>query len=280
MTPSFEGEKFSTGCPCGRSHAAAGVSRRQRRGPEDHDLLVERVYDAAVAGELQRDDKGRVLVDYARDCLAPISIPANSDRGALFVLRRVRCRKCKGCLRARTNYWGFAAMQETLAAQESGRRTWFGTLTLRPEIQQEFVQRAFERWAEGQPTGARPAWWDDAKCDERFRLVRAVCLEETQRYWKRLRKAGHRFKYFLVFERHKSGLPHMHFLLHEQGEPIRKAQLQAQWAWGFSNVSIVGGKSRNAAAPEKAAWYVVKYLSKSYQARQVASRLYRPAKRG
>ena len=268
------------GCPCGRSHPPAGVRRRQRRGPTQHAELAARVYDAIAAGKAhQGDSPSRAWrIEYARDCQAPLTVKANSDRGAIFAEFTVRCRKCKSCLRARSNYWGYAAMNETFKAQEAGKRTWFGTLTLTPASQAEFVRRAYEKWAMTHPGTAQPSWWDDKKCDERFRLVREQLLPEVQRYWKRLRKRGHRFKYFLVFERHASGLPHMHFLLHEQDQPIRKRELQAQWPFGFSNVSIVGGRSAKPAAPEKAAWYVVKYLSKSYQSRQLASRLYRPAK--
>lgn len=90
-------------------------------------------------------------------------------------------------------------------------------------------------------------------------------------FWKRLRKAGLSFRYFAVVERHKSGQPHLHFVLHESDDKILKRILQAYWPWGHSNVSIVGGNAKNAAAPDKAAWYVVKYLSKSYQARQWVS---------
>ena len=154
-----------------------------------------------------------------------------------------------------------------------GRRTWFGTLTLSPTSQALLVQRALDR-SRAEPDGPQPDW-DNPQCDTRFAMVRDEFLVEVQRYWKRLRKAGHVFKYFLVFERHKSGLPHAHFLLHEQGEKITKRALQGQWPFGFTNVSIVGGRSKNAAAPERAAWYVAKYLSKSYQSRQVASLGYR-----
>ena len=71
----------------------------------------------------------------------------------------------------------------------------------------------------------------------------------------------------------------MHFLLHEAGSPIAKAVLQAQWPLGFSKPKLVGGRSRDAAQPDKAAWYVVKYLSKSTQSRQIASKGYKPVAR-
>ena len=204
-------------------------------------------------------------------------IHVNSSRGAIFVLYEVRCRKCPPCCRARQRFWTAAASYQTRLTEMEGLRSWFGTLTISPAWQEEFAQRAYELWA-ANPDG-RPNW-DNVQCDERFRAVRDVILGEVQKYWKRLRKRGHRFKYFLVFERHKSGLPHMHFILHEVNGPIRKRTLQEAWQYGFTNVSIIGGKSRKAASPEKAAYYVAKYLNKaSTGARQIASFRYKPQQR-
>ena len=163
-------------------------------------------------------------------------------------------------------------MHQTQLTAEAGNRTWFGTLTLSPEWQAEFLARARDRWmAAHSHSGEIPEWWEQAECDERFRLTRKELVKEVQRFWKRLRKKGHQFKYLLVFERHKSGLPHMHFLLHETGNHILKKQIQAEWPFGFSNVKLVRGDDLR-----KAAWYVVKYLSKSVQARQLASLGYVP----
>lgn len=197
-----------------------------------------------------------------------------SDGRKLLITLRVRCRKCKACLEARKYHWGRRAEAETLRAKEAGLRTWFGTLTANPAFQAELKQRALERWSEDQSGSAIPPWWDEPKCDERFRLVRDEFLAEVQKFWKRLRKDRHSFSYLVVFERHKSGLPHAHFLCHEKFAPITKRALQERWPFGHSNASVVGGRSRQAAAPEKAAWYVVKYLSKAVQARQVASLCY------
>ena len=254
--------------------------------------LAAKTYGTHVRGGTWTDDRGIVHVHYAGNCVSPIGIPAN-DGKRLFAKRWTRCRKCGPCLRARTGYWGAAAMRMTLQSGEQGLRTWFGTFTL-----DENGQEMFDDLAKGQSSAPNADWWDHTVpvsywcnrrkkvvavdafvCDERFRLVCDELYLEMRRYWARLRKAGYRFKYFLVFERHKSGLPHMHFLLHEQGSPIPKRVIQAHWPWGFSNVSIVGGRSKHAAAPSKAAWYVAKYLSKSVQARQLASRGYRPALR-
>lgn len=192
-----------------------------------------------------------------------------AHNGSTIVKRLCRCRQCTTCRRAKANYWAYAAMHQTEAAPG---RTWFGTLTLDPEGQGILADRA--RSVSDDPS----IDWENAKCDARFAAVRDQLVLECRRYWARLRKSGHRFKYLLVFERHKSGLPHMHFLLHEHSGPIRKALLEQQWPWGFSKPKLVGSAKRQI-PPKQAAFYVAKYLSKDTQARQIASNGYRPSKR-
>lgn len=177
-------------------------------------------------------------------------------------------------------------MKWTEFCADQGKRTWFGTLTFTSTEQEVALQEAFEAWVK--ETGYTAAeWWRDARCDERFRLVRKVQTEWVKRYWKRLRKGVKRcercypskprkphewdhppasFKYFLVFERHKSGLPHIHWLLHETGHPILLKQLSCAWPHGFTKVKLVKGDNI-----KKAGFYVSKYLGKAVQARQIAS---------
>ena len=237
-------------------------------------VIADHVGEAFLAGKASRDAKGRWVVSYAGKCTSPVSVPRYSRNPDAFLVLQASCRKCRACLRARTAYWAVAAMNQTSECEAAGRRTWFGTLTMGPSAQALMLQRALDR-ALANPAGPQPDW-DNPACETRFALLRDEWKREVQLYWKRLRKAGHVFKYFLVFEPHQSGEPHAHFLLHEQEGKITKRDLQGQWPHGFTNVSIVGGRSRRAAAPEKAAWYVAKYLSKSYQSRQLASQGYRP----
>lgn len=192
----------------------------------------------------------------------------------------VRCRRCKACLRARMGYWLHHSMANTRATMQQGLRTWFGTLTLRPEAQSALLDRARQKWLEERESGSSKVedWWEDPKCDYRFALHRAELLRELQLFFKRLRKAGHAFKYFVVFERHKSGLPHIHWLLHESQSVITKDQLQKQWHLGFSQVKLVGGhdrKHKRKLSPEFASYYVAKYLAKEFQSRQIVSIKYR-----
>ena len=261
------------GCPCGRYHPPAGSRRTKVRRPADPLELGGKILRARWSGKEEEVDPGFHVIAYHGDCVSPISVDQNDGR-RLHAKYKVRCRQCGPCRRAKRNYWGFAAMNVTQQAQADGNRTWFGTLTLRPEAQSELLARAMKK--RGDSTAE---WWSDARCDERFAAVRVEFLKEIQKYWKRLRKRGLKFKYFVVFERHKSGLPHAHFLLHEQSGPILKKWLRAAWPLGFFQASLVGGSARNSAAPDKAAWYAVKYLTKSSQARVVASRDYAPKKR-
>lgn len=280
-----------SGCPCGRSHPPTGLRLRKLRKPRDTASLTTALYEQGQT-IADADASGRLTLHYSGNCQAPIEMKVN-DTTRIFAVQKIRCRKCKACLEARKYHWGRRGSVETARTAEAGLRTWFGTLTLSPEADADISQRALERMMQSMSGSAVPDWWTHREsvtyfcrkrekwvtvqayvCDERFRLVCAEVLAEVQRYWKRLRKAGHRFSYLVVFERHKTGLPHAHFLLHEKEAVITKRALQAQWPFGHTNVSIVGGKSARVAASEKAAWYVVKYLSKSYQSRQKASLRY------
>lgn len=202
------------------------------------------------------------------DCEYPLAMNASNAKHQ--VKRLVRCRRCAPCGRYRRNVWAYAAMRQAAKAEQDGQRTWFGTLTLNLDAQGIMLDRA--RSASSEPNAS---YWDDPKCDVRFAAVRDQLVLECRRYWARLRKAGYRFKYLLVFERHKSGLPHMHWLLHELNGPIRKRVLEAQWPWGFSKPLLCGGGSKRSLSPKSAAFYVAKYLSKDTQSRQIASHGYR-----
>lgn len=237
----------------------------------DHTELVGRVYDAKAEGRaVLEEGRGIWHVQYAGNCERPLPMARSATRGAITAIMHVRCRTCPPCLKANMWRWLRSMESHILHTQEQGRRTWFGTLTLRPEAQQDTLRQAWGKWMAENATGSGvPEWWDDPRCDLRFAYHREVLVRELQLYWKRLRKTGARMSYIVVFERHKTGLPHMHFLLHEDGEQITKAALQRQWDLGFTQVKLV-----RADAARSAAYYVSKYLSKSKQSRQLASLRY------
>ena len=291
MTKSFSGTNDTShlsdpssdrGCRCGRSHPDRSAWRR-RTPPEPvfDSVQRDRVYDAVVAGKATKLHDKSFVLHYAGNCTAPLRVSTHSF-DHLSAHFDVRCRKCPACLRARTQYWALAGQAMTEATTAAGLRTWFGTLTFSTEARSMLMRRAREKYLDRKGEGNHHddfEWWEDPECDYRFGFVRDEVVVELQRYWKRLRKAGHAFRYLVAIERHQDGEPHVHWLLHEQERPIRKRDLQSHWPWGHSVVSVVGGRSRKAAIPSKAAWYVVKYLSKDRQSRQIASRGYRPPSR-
>lgn len=191
------------------------------------------------------------------------------------------------------NYWGYAAQHQTMLAAAEGGRTWFGTLTCNDDWHAELLLRALKRSKDPSVDFRkveRVEYWCKRRkklvtaerlvCEEAYKALCAGLLHEVQKYWKRLRNDGHSFKYIAVFEPHKSGKPHCHFLLHERaGDSILKRELRERWPCGFIAASLVGGTARQAADPDKAAWYVVKYLSKYQQTRIRASKGYLPEKR-
>lgn len=161
---------------------------------------------------------------------------------------KVRCRKCEPCLEVRRNHWIARAKTELGSAP----RTWFGTLTLRPEHQFRISAQARSRLHKGGTI------FKDLSADEQFAETSRELVREIQLYWKRLRKAGCKFRYLAVIERHKSGAPHVHYLLHELAEPVRHKALSTCWTLGFSNIKLVAEHENS-----KAAYYVAKYLTKA-----------------
>lgn len=160
----------------------------------------------------------------------------------------VRCRKCGPCRKARAKHWQLRAQSEI----EDASRTWFGTLTLKPEQQFRLVCLASASLMAGGTN------YDGLSNDDQFKERVKPLVREIQLYFKRLRKAGCQFRYMIAVERHKSGAPHVHLLVHETHEPVRHKTLSAQWRLGFSKFNLVA----EGEGPQ-AARYVSKYLTKS-----------------
>lgn len=143
-------------------------------------------------------------------------------------------------------------------------RTWFSTLTMRPERRMWVLSAAR---AEADRQGYDFDALDDQK---RFRGLCKQVSRELTLYVKRVRKnSGARFRFLAVFEKHESGDPHIHMLVHERDPayPVRERVLSAAWTWGFSKHRLVERDSR-------AANYVCKYLTKSADVRVRASLRY------
>lgn len=168
---------------------------------------------------------------------------------------KVRCRKCEGCRKERRMMWTARAAREW----RQSTRTWFVTLTLRPEDHYKLqTQVRVDVAAEGGNIDAM---------EPRDRLERFLVAYRHRmdlflmRLRTGLRQQGWsqlRFRYLWVPEPHKSGAIHFHMLLHEVSDemPIRKERIEAAWPHGFIKAKLV--KS------EEAARYVTKYLGKHH----------------
>lgn len=171
----------------------------------------------------------------------------------------VRCRKCDACLRARAAHWRMRARTEIANAN----RTWFGTLTLCPEKQFYLLAQASHELR------ARGVIYDQLNDTEQFKERCRPLTAELQRYLKRIRKGHPGIRHLIVFERHKSGAPHVHMLVHETAGPVRHKQLTELWSWGFTKFNLVAEGENSQAAS-----YVTKYLTKSVANRIIASLRY------
>lgn len=170
----------------------------------------------------------------------------------------VRCRACENCLKARAGHWRYRALAEWRMAP----RTWLLTLTLTPESQ---------HWCENMARShldAQGIDFEALETAEQFDMRHRISGALVTKYLKLLRKDGHKFRYLMVAEAHKSGLPHYHLMVHELlgSEPIPHRSLKARWTYGFSDAKLV--------LDEKGATYATKYLIKSKLARVRSSIAY------
>jgi len=106
---------------------------------------------------------------------------------------------------------------------------------------------------------------DEQKFVQRCREIQ----RELKNYWLRVEyhsKAN--IRYMRVGERHKSGLPHFHAVVHEASSdwPVRARVLEEQWPLGFVSCKLVAQGEGNDATS-----YVAKYLAKEALVRVGAS---------
>lgn len=166
------------------------------------------------------------------------------------VAMRVRCRKCPECSKSAAEDWARRATIEF----EQWPRTWFGTLTYDPVQMQNDLE-----WSHDPVMGL-------PESDRERRRVEGIVLScEAQKFWKRLRAAGHRLRYLQTTEQHKSGALHYHLMIHCE-HTLTKRTLEAQWVSGLSHFRL--------ARTHHACWYVAKYIGKGLDYRVRASKRY------
>lgn len=209
----------------------------------------------------------------------------------MAVIIHTPCHKCEWCLKQRAKLWTARAIAECQQAV----RTWFGTITLSPDAAHLALSRARAREA------LQGVDFESLSQTERFALWNRQIQVEITKYFKRLRMEALRaagaetagilqpFRYLLVVEKHASGVPHYHALIHETRSdiPIRKRMLDGQWKHGFTQFRLVdeafpedtwASGSYVAPSGSRPAHYVCKYLSKDALARVRASTAYGQAR--
>lgn len=195
--------------------------------------------------------------------LSSRTITVSRDMPTPFVLTmEVRCRKCSRCLRRRRRMWAQRATLETRASV----RTWFGTLTLRPEEHTKVLYAARQRMTR------QGIDYERLQPGEQFSLMHFEISKMLTKYLKRVRKnaGGAPLRFLMVAEAHESGLPHYHMLIHEKDplRPVRKTVLDDAYHAGFCKWRLVP------ALDPRAASYACKYLAKDNRARVRASLSY------
>jgi hypothetical protein len=209
---------------------------------------------------------GQFTCDVAGNCLdpRPVTVSYTDQHRSKYRTWRgnvdytVPCRKCDNCVKRRRWHWTQRISTEIGQAD----RSWFGTLTLEPEAQFRAILRA-ERLAERK--GHR---WSQLTDMRRFYWHVSVIAPEITLFLKRVRKnSGAMLRYCLVAERHKSGYPHFHAVLHHGAVPVLHRHLKDAWRLGFSDFKLVEERL-------KVARYVAKYLTKALGTRVRASARY------
>lgn len=176
-----------------------------------------------------------------------------------YIDMSMRCRLCANCLKLRGLEWIDRCKVELSRAP----RSWFGTMTLSPALHDRMMWKANKRLLRGGTS------WDRLTMDERFAERHKEISVELTKSIKRLREVARGpLRLVVVCEKHASGLPHYHALVHETTlGGVHERELRHAWPLGFSQWKLVEHDVR-------AAWYVSKYLMKSSLARVRASKDY------
>lgn len=236
--------------------------------------IAARAMDGGATMEIEGDSPARLVWNTAKHCRAPVYTQLRTGKilrppkakisGGDFVKQisqvhttemLVACRRCDRCLKARSRLWTRRAKAE----YEAASRTWFVTLTFKPEEHFAALCRARQRLLHNALD------FDKLSESDQFGELHKECSRLVSLWLKRVRKnSGASFRYLMVVEPHKSGLPHYHLLIHEaEGGLIRHRVLANSWSAGFGLYKLV--------VDAKAAAYVCKYLSKTAAARVRAS---------
>lgn len=187
-----------------------------------------------------RRSQTEVHADWEPYCDDPVKVvrsrrSANGVKG-VEVSFFAPCRRCAKCLQFRQMKW----RERALIEHQQAPRTWFVTLTFSPHHLAGIIAESYR-----------------LPVESRVKAIDRAAYEHIKRYFKRLRKAGHRFRYLAVYERgEETGRSHYHLLLHEISRPIPKRDIEAQWR-SHVHCRLVADDGRGTAS------YITKYATKS-----------------
>jgi len=207
---------------------------------------------ADVSGRCERPK--RVELRYRpekREKRSIINVRAPVTAVPMFLDIVVRCRRCPPCLKQRRAIW----RERMIAECAKYQRNWFCTLTYRPEAHFRNTLIAVDIAAKAGVD------YYALNADDQFRYQCRVVTRDIQLFVKRLRKNSRAdLRYIAVIERHKSGHPHVHMIIHEVDvlKPVRYAVLSGAWHDGFSRFKL---------CDERTSRYISKYLTKDYASR-------------
>lgn len=198
-------------------------------------------------------------VDRKPFCDSPVPISHEKpgrDAGAPVQLNMFGpCRKCAKCLLFRQMKWRQRAINELILTHNSGRRSWWITLTFSPVHLAGVLAEAVAE-----------AGIADTRSIDR------AAYKHVQGYLDRLRKRSRtRLRYLAVYERgEETGRSHYHLLIHEVGpRPILKRQIEICWR-SHVHARLVHIHSRSTGL----ATYITKYATKHVEVRPRASSYY------
>lgn len=235
-----------------------------------HSDEMLRLIGRALDGGALRTGFNTFHWNVAKRCSLPYTVFMNSKPGLdaqhrmeavppLYLDVDTPCRRCEACRRARASHWRGRALLETQRAS----RTWFGTFTLKAEMQDHYLHLSrHNSYRDGID-------YDTLSVRDQFIARVAEINPELTKYLKRIRfEYQYPLRYLFVAEAHKSGNPHFHALVHqmEVDHILPKRLLEGQWLLGFTQFKLV--------ISEQQAVYLCKYLSKDAAARVRASQSY------
>ncbi len=177
----------------------------------------------------------------------------------MWVELDVPCRKCRKCLARRAAHWRLRA----LAEHSYSVRTWFGTLTYNPRARFHYLSMTRLRLLKAGVV------YEQLAPEEQFAELHKSYGQALTLWVKRVRKnSGAPLRYLIVAEKHQSGEPHYHLLIHESDpdKPVRHRALKEAWREGFSDFKLV--------TDQRQLTYAAKYLTKTAEARVRASSQY------